>query len=354
MEYLKDRAYKHLTPEQVDHFMKHGFLRVPNAFSKEQAAAWTADVWHRLGMDPNDPSTWTRDRTNMPQHRKIEVKYFAPKAWNAIVELCGGEDRITESSNKWADSFIVNLGSPETAGSELHPKELDNWHVDGDFFIHFLDSPEQGLLVIPCWSDVVPNGGATWICDRGPKEIGQWLYDHPNGVTPWMRPVEELPEDLPEPPRSERLTHYINLIQEQPDESFHEMTGEIGDVILLHPLMLHSASKNGKRAARIITNPPIHLNAPFNFSRSNPADYSLVELKTIHDIGEEKLKNWAITGPRRGVTPERLKVQARWLEEENERLRKLGRKQAEEPVQAGDLESRRVGAAAPPVAVVGA
>ena len=41
--------------------------------------------------------------------------------------------------------------------------------------VHFLDSPEQGLLVIPCWSDVKPNGGATWICDEGPKRIGQWL-----------------------------------------------------------------------------------------------------------------------------------------------------------------------------------
>ena len=44
--------------------------------------------------------------------------------------------------------------------------------------VHFLDSPEQGLLVIPCWSDVKPNGGATWICDEGPKRIGQWLVSH--------------------------------------------------------------------------------------------------------------------------------------------------------------------------------
>ena len=34
------------------------------------------------------------------------------------------------------------------------------------------------------------------------------------------------------------------------DSSFFEMTGKKGDVILMHPLMLHSASKNAIRKAR--------------------------------------------------------------------------------------------------------
>lgn len=175
MEYLKDRTFKHLTPEQVNSFMNHGFLRIPNAFTPEAAASWTADVWTRLGMHPNDKSTWTRERTNMPQHRHIAIKDISPAAWDAICELVGGEDKITEDSKHWADSFIVNLGSEETEGKAVPPKELDNWHVDGDFFVHFLDSPEQGLLTIPCWSDIHSNGGATWINDQGIKNVGQWL-----------------------------------------------------------------------------------------------------------------------------------------------------------------------------------
>ena len=39
------------------------------------------------------------------------------------------------------------------------------------------------------------------------------------------------------------------------EESFHEMTGETGDVILLHPLMLHSASKNLLRNVRVVCLP---------------------------------------------------------------------------------------------------
>ena len=54
-------------------------------------------------------------------------------------------------------------------------------------------------------------------------------------------------------PRGETKTpdkqHSIfnTIIQDIPDEHFHEMTGKKGDVILMHPLTLHSVSKNGRR-----------------------------------------------------------------------------------------------------------
>ncbi|KIX01639.1 uncharacterized protein Z518_09365 [Rhinocladiella mackenziei CBS 650.93] len=95
------------------------------------------------------------------------------------------------------------------------------------------------------------------------------------------------------------------------------MTSSVGDVILLHPLMLRSASKNGRRLPRIITNPPVSLVEPFNFDRSDSSEYSLVELKTIRDLGgHEKLKGWKVTGERLAVVPERPMYQAKWMEEE--------------------------------------
>jgi hypothetical protein len=38
--------------------------------------------------------------------------------------------------------------------------------VDGTFFRHFLDSPEQGLLVVPIFSDVEHRGGGTLLAQR--------------------------------------------------------------------------------------------------------------------------------------------------------------------------------------------
>lgn len=101
---------------------------------------------------------------------------------------------------------------------------------------------------------------------------------------------------------------------------FHEMTGEIGDVILLHPLMCHSASRNSLRIPRIITNPPVSLKEPFNFDRDDPSQYSLVEKKTLKELGKDRLPGWKIQAERAPVVPERLKVQAEMKKKELERM----------------------------------
>ena len=108
------------------------------------------------------------------------------------------------------------------------------------------------------------------------------------------------------------------------DESFFEMTGEVGDVILLHPLMLHSASKNLLRKIRVITNPPVCLKEPFNFNRERKEDYSLVELKTLRDLGmPDGLGDWKIQGERKPWVPSRLKRMEEMKRKELERLRSL-------------------------------
>ena len=231
------------------------------------------------------------------------------------VSFAAARTASTKRSASWSDAFIVNLGTPEWEGQEDDVQKMDGWHVDGDFFVHFLDSPEQALLVIPCWTNVEHNGGATYICSDGPKVIGQHLCDHPEGVMPRMNP------------RGTEVTNldfYNKLCHSRPASSFHEMTGEIGDVILMHPLMLHTASHNPRRLARVITNPPVSLKEPFKFDREDPSQYSLVELKTMHDVGAEKLKGWKITGSRDRVVPDRLKVQNPMVTAERERMQKAG------------------------------
>jgi hypothetical protein len=73
--------------EQVDHFLKYGFIVIKNAFSREKAAQFTETMWIRLGLDPNDKSTWTRERIHMPWHNREEVATFAPKVVPALEYL---------------------------------------------------------------------------------------------------------------------------------------------------------------------------------------------------------------------------------------------------------------------------
>lgn len=48
----------------------------------------------------------------MPWHKHVPVAEFAPKAWAAMCQLLGGEERISEKKafRGWSDGFIVNLG----------------------------------------------------------------------------------------------------------------------------------------------------------------------------------------------------------------------------------------------------
>ena len=85
--------YQQLTPEEVDHFMQHGWVKLSDCFTQEQADNITANLWTRLGMSPEDKSTWHTERINMPKHSTFAADKFAPKAWAAICDLVGGEVR---------------------------------------------------------------------------------------------------------------------------------------------------------------------------------------------------------------------------------------------------------------------
>ena len=73
------------------------------------------------------------------------------------------------------------------------------------------------------------------------------------------------------------------------------------------------------RAVRIITNPPVSLREPMRFDRED-GEYSLVERKTLMELGKERWKGWKIVGKRERLVPERVRVQERMKAEERRRL----------------------------------
>lgn len=268
----------------------------------------------------------------MPWHNAFNVADLAPKAWAGICSLLGGSSRVDPEASSWKDSFIVNLGTPAGHDKVVNPQELTGWHVDGDFFVHYLDSPEQALLVIPLWSDIVPGGGGTMICPRAIDVVAKHLYEHPEGVSPRMSPRAQNPEFKQE---AQGLKWFNELASAMPDEAFVEATGVVGDVYLLHPLMLHSASNNQLRKVRVITNPPVSVREPFCFDREDGA-YSVVERKTLKALGKGRLEGWRIQGDRRRIVPERMRIQQEMKRKEEDRLRKL--KEATEGVEVRTAE----------------
>jgi hypothetical protein len=274
--------YQVLTDSDVDQFLAKGFVAVRGCFSRAAAEEFTRPVWDRLGYAADDPSTWAEPVIHLAGRQRLDVRDFAPKAWAAVCDLVGGEERISaDRPYVWSDSFIVNLwqgaDEPWAPAAPTSP----GWHKDGDFFRHFLDSPEQGLLTLVLWSDVRHQGGATFVAADS------------------VAPVA-----------------FADLIA--PCREFVEATGEAGDVYLLHPYILHAKSQNVLRLPRIITNPPLTLAEPMRFDRSDPSELSLVERAVLHALDRPRHEFTPAAG-RQELVPPRVAMQRERMAEEERR-----------------------------------
>jgi hypothetical protein len=277
-----------LSQEQMDSFVNRGHVIIHDCFTPETADKWKARAWERLGYDPDDPSTWEKGRIHMPAETHFEVKEFAPKAYDAICAVMGGEDRVRQPC-RWADQFIVNLHDGADRPWESPMERKQGWHVDGDWFRHFLDGHEQGLLIIAIWSDIAHQGGATYIACDSIRPVAQLLAAHPEGLDPYDFNTKGL------------IDHCTDRL---------EVTGKIGDVAILHPFILHTVSQNMLRVPRFITNPAISFNEPMNFNREDPNDFSLVERCILKSLGVDHL-DFKITGERAYLNPAEVHARER-------------------------------------------
>ncbi|HLA43045.1 MAG TPA: phytanoyl-CoA dioxygenase family protein [Aggregatilineales bacterium] len=293
-------AYTTLSDTDIEHFLSKGYVVVHECFSAEFAQSWIDLAYQRLGYDPDDAATWAEPIIHMPAMNRVVVRDFSPEAWGAICDLLGGEDRIKDPDTyTWGDSFIVNFKLGADRPWIAPSPDSGGWHKDGDFFFHFLDSPEQGLLLVIIWKDIEPRGGGTFVsCDSVPV-VARFLNEHREGIHPFEGGMSALIHEC---------------------TCFEELTGKVGDVVLLHPYMLHASSQNHSGTPRFMTNPPVTLKEPMNFNRENPADFSPLELAVLRGLGVERLA-FEPTAPRREHVPPRIAKQRQMLEEEQARLK---------------------------------
>lgn len=295
------RQYEYLTPAQAEQFIEQGHIVLHDCFPRELAEEWTRLAWKRLGYDANDPATWEESRVHMPTMNRFEWKEFMPKAWGAACEILGGEERVKQPCLV-GDGFIVNfkdgVGQPWQPPSAQSP----GWHKDGDWFLHLLDSPEQGLLTLVIWSDIDHQGGGTFIAADSVPFVARFLAEHPEGVA-----------------YVEGYTRFDFAPMLAGCRNFIEFTGRVGDVVLLHPYMLHASSPNLSGKPRFLTNPAVSLNAPMQLDRPDPDDFSLVERAILRGLGVERL-DFQPTVPRERITPQREIIQKQMLEKEKARL----------------------------------
>jgi len=259
------KSYEVLTPSQIEQFIEEGLVIVRGVTPRDVGLRIQKQLWAKLSPKPDDPSTWTERIVHLQESLKgpdVDAAYTA-RYVGAVNDLVGKDRWTLQKLLGWwpvtFPGFWEKPWKPPTGG----------WHVDGNFFHHHLNSREQGLLAIHLFSDIGPGDGGTAIILGSHLHAARVLAEHE-------------PEGLD-------ASKICQLLQPYAAENHHraiEVQGEIGDVALMHPFMLHAFSPNTGTRPRIICNPCQSLNEPMNLRRQNPYDYSPVESAIIRGAGD--------------------------------------------------------------------
>jgi hypothetical protein len=275
---------RRLTADQEAQFLRDGFVALPGALDRAFCRHHCEKVMAHLGLSMTDAATWTDARLHLPSLDKFTWQTEAPPVWEAICDLLGGAERVAPDTC-FGNGMIINFRQDADRPWLPPGPDVKGWHKDGNWFHHFLDSPEQALLVIVVWKDIPERGGGTYFAPDSVGHVARYLAAHPEGVTPNGFPIGELIAQC---------------------RDFRELRAQAGDVYLLHGFMLHSASANHAGTPRFITNPNVALREPLCLDRPDGA-YSLLERATLGHLGVPRLA-FQPTTPRRRYQGDHLKA----------------------------------------------
>lgn len=182
---------------------------------------------HAFATDlvPDTGSAWSLGQTT--------VYDFPPLAHAISPPVRQAFDMLLGSGSWFVDS---NWGFPTRfAGAVEH-----GWHIDGDWFDHHLDSPEQVLTPIFLWHDVGEDDAPTLLVPGSHLRVAELL-------------VALEPAGMPGAAHLQAVHEVISGDDAIP------AVGEAGDVYVCHPLLAHSIHPLGLASGRrVVSNVCVH------------------------------------------------------------------------------------------------
>jgi hypothetical protein len=256
-------SWKQLTGEEVYQFIQQGYLVVRKVFSRELAERIVPMVWSELDIDPNNRSAWTSSKVML---RKVLEEQPCPQIFTrryvgAVDDICGpGRWAATRGVGHW----VILL--PGFANTPWHPPQ-HGWHVDISLDHPCIVAPGMGLITLELFSDIQPGDGGTAI------RVGSHSY---------LARILAIA-------RANRFTERELLLRALADTKhlpIAEVTGQAGDLLLMHPLTVHAGTDNTGDHARIAAVKLIRLYEPLNLAREDAFDYSPVEQAIVNALAE--------------------------------------------------------------------
>lgn len=214
-------------------------------FSRDTAAACREFVWRSILSWENcitagQPMVHVQRSFSGPPFGQV----IGQRIRDAIHQLTGPARAIVHESFGWWPGLFPGFPGP------------GGWHVDGSNLHHHLTSREQGLVTLFLFSDIGSGDGGTPVVCGSHRAVARLLAAS----------------------EAAGLSHvelHLKLPPVNPAEVI-EVTGEAGDVAMLHPMAIHGFGPNRGSRIRFACNPQYQLEVPMQLDRVD-ANYSPVE-----------------------------------------------------------------------------
>ncbi|MGC2494527.1 phytanoyl-CoA dioxygenase family protein [Candidatus Binatus sp.] len=261
-----------LTGQQRDEFDRYGIVRMPGAVGKAAADEMLTTVWDclrdRYHLHRGAPDTWPEPQRQSAgglqqiggAHRYLGTHHI-PKSVTfeqvGNTAVCGAVDDLLGSGNwqrpeRWG-SLLVTF--PES--TERWEVPCTNWHLD--FPASQSPSGPAGVRIFTCLAKLPECGGGTVFVAGSHRLVekaaraGEILRSADARMRlirayPWVKALCSRDEKADRVRRFMREGTRIDGVEVR----VVEMVGEPGDVVLVHPMMLHAPALNCSSMPRFV------------------------------------------------------------------------------------------------------
>jgi hypothetical protein len=241
-----------LTSSDIQRFERDGYVVVRQAFSRADGLAMERQWWRELedahGIRPEDRSSWHQVTGDLKAAKRdpLQARILTGRVRGVFDDLLG--EGAWAPPRDWGRPLVT---FPEPGAWEVPARQ---WHWDNPCELH-LEHP-RALFVVSFVGPVAPRGGGTLILSGSPrlliKQERRLPADLRHGSIavlrerfrrshPWLM---ALTGHAPSP--ADRTAAFMDqeTIVDGVPLRVVELTGEPGDMVFCHPVMVHSVAPN--------------------------------------------------------------------------------------------------------------
>jgi hypothetical protein len=250
--YLMGSQLTTLTSADIRGFERDGYVMVRQAFSPADGLAMERQWWRELedthGISRDDRSSWRQLPGDLKGAKRdpLQAKILTGRVRGVLDDLLG--QAAWPPPRDWGRPLVT---FPEPGAWDVPTR---HWHWDNLSELH-LDRP-RALFVVSFVGSVAPRGGGTLILSGSPRLLIQQerqipaserdvsittLRERFHRSHPWLM---ALTGQAPSP--ADRIAEFMDqeTIVDGAPLRVVELTGEPGDMVFFHPVMVHCVAQN--------------------------------------------------------------------------------------------------------------